>query len=229
VDAGMDYNTDHVSMQLNIFSNSINNYVFPERLSAGNGADSLVSDDGDLVPVYKYSSGKAELYGTEFTLDVHPHPLDWLHIGNSFGFVRGINLGKTDSSKYLPFMPAARWKSELRVNFKKIREKIGSFYAKIESDYNFAQNKFLAENNTETATPAYAIFNAGMGGDLLNRKGKVVCSLYFSANNIFNTAYQNHLSRLKYAPVNQATGRTGIFNMGRNFSVKLLVPLRLKG
>jgi iron complex outermembrane receptor protein len=229
LDAGVDYNTDHVSMQMNIFSNTINNYIFPERLHAGNGGDSLILDDGNFVPVYKYSSGKAELYGTEFMLDVHPHPLDWLHIGNSFGFVRGVNPGKADSSKYLPFMPAARWKSELRVNFKKVKNKIGSFYTKIESDYNFAQNKFLAENNTETATPSYIIFNAGMGGDLLNKDGKVICSLYFSVNNIFNTAYQNHLSRLKYAPANQATGRTGIFNMGRNFSVKLLVPLRFKG
>jgi iron complex outermembrane receptor protein len=38
-------------------------------------------------------------------------------------------------------------------------------------------------------------------------------------------AYQNHLSRLKYAAVNNATGRAGVYNMGRNFSVKVNVPL----
>jgi iron complex outermembrane receptor protein len=34
-------------------------------------------------------------------------------------------------------------------------------------------------------------------------------------------AYQNHLSRLKYAAINEATGRVGVFNMGRNFSFKV--------
>jgi iron complex outermembrane receptor protein len=43
-----------------------------------------------------------------------------------------------------------------------------------------------------------------------------------------NVAYQNHLSRLKYAPMNLATGRSGVFNVGRNFGLKILVPLSFK-
>jgi len=31
--------------------------------------------------------GKAQLRGGELTLDIHPHPLDWLHFENSFSFV----------------------------------------------------------------------------------------------------------------------------------------------
>jgi iron complex outermembrane recepter protein len=38
-------------------------------------------------------------------------------------------------------------------------------------------------------------------------------------------SYQSHLSRLKYAPENIATGRTGVFNMGRNVSLKLIIGL----
>ncbi|MFL5729102.1 MAG: TonB-dependent receptor [Cytophagaceae bacterium] len=229
LDAGFDYNTDHVSMQWDFFSNTINHYIFPERLRSRNGSDSVVSDQGISVPVYQYSSGRAELYGTEFSLDVHPHPLDWLHIENSFGFVRGLNLGNSDSSKNLPFIPPARWKSELKLKFKKAGESLSSFYFKIESDYNFAQHKFLAENSTERATPSYWLMNTGLGTDVLNSEGKTICSLYLSLNNIFNVAYQTHLSRLKYAPFNQATGRTGIYNMGRNFSIKVIVPLNIKG
>jgi prolyl-tRNA synthetase len=41
-------------------------------------------------------------------------------------------------------------------------------------------------------------------------------------------SYQNHLSRLKYASENLATGRMGVFNMGRNFSIKLNFPLSFK-
>jgi iron complex outermembrane recepter protein len=67
--------------------------------------------------------------------------------------------------------------------------------------------------------------NAGVGADFVNAKNKTLFSLSFSAINIADVAYQNHLSRLKYAEENLATGRTGVFNMGRNFSIKLNVPL----
>jgi iron complex outermembrane receptor protein len=43
-----------------------------------------------------------------------------------------------------------------------------------------------------------------------------------------NKAYQSHLSRLKYADKNQATGRTGVYNMGRNIGFKLVVPIDIK-
>jgi iron complex outermembrane receptor protein len=45
------------------------------------------------------------------------------------------------------------------------------------------------------------------------------------ALNLGDVAYQSHLSRLKYTDVNLATGRTGVFAMGRNFSVKVNIPL----
>jgi iron complex outermembrane receptor protein len=62
-----------------------------------------------------------------------------------------------------------------------------------------------------------------MGGDFIN-KGKILFSLYLAVNNLTDVAYQNHLSRLKYTSENLVTGRTGIYNMGRNMSVKLNIP-----
>jgi len=47
-------------------------------------------------------------------------------------------------------------------------------------------------------------------------------------NNLTDEAYQSHLSRLKYTPVNYATGRTGIYNMGRNLSFKLIFPINIR-
>jgi iron complex outermembrane receptor protein len=44
--------------------------------------------------------------------------------------------------------------------------------------------------------------------------------------NIADVAYQNHLNRLKYGPVNETSGRMGVFNMGRNYSLKINVPLQ---
>jgi iron complex outermembrane recepter protein len=68
------------------------------------------------------------------------------------------------------------------------------------------------------------LFNAGIGTDV-TVKGRTLFSLYISASNLTDVAYQSHLSRLKYSDVNNATHRTGVFNMGRNISFKIIVPV----
>ena len=89
----------------------------------------------------------------------------------------------------------------------------------------FDQDKPFTAYNTETATPGYTLINAGIGTDVISKKTKTLFSIYFTALNIADVAYQNHLSRLKYAEENLATGRMGVYNMGRNFSIKLNIPL----
>jgi iron complex outermembrane receptor protein len=49
--------------------------------------------------------------------------------------------------------------------------------------------------------------------------------IYLSADNLTNVAYQSHLSRLKYAPQNPLTGKNGVYNMGRNISLKVIFNL----
>ena len=79
-------------------------------------------------------------------------------------------------------------------------------------------------DDTETRTPAYTLLSLSVGTDL-NIHKKKVAELYVTAENLLNTAYQNHLSRLKYCDVNNATGRQGVFNMGRNIVFKVVVPI----
>ena len=98
---------------------------------------------------------------------------------------------------------------------------------KIGVDSYFKQNHFYEAFGTETATPGYTLLNAGIGTDIISKKGTLF-SIYISANNLTNVAYQSHLSRLKYLNENNATGRKGIYNMGRNFSIKLIVPIDIK-
>ena len=122
-------------------------------------------------------------------------------------------------------IPAARWVSELRGNFNKAGKSIHNLYVKVEADNTFKQDKPFTGYNTETSTDAYTILNAGAGADLVGKNKKTLLSIYLSLNNITDKSYQNHMSRLKYTDVNMATGRPGVFNMGRNFSVKINVPL----
>ncbi len=95
---------------------------------------------------------------------------------------------------------------------------------KFEVERTFAQKNAFTAFETETETPGYTLFNAGISTDV-KAKNNTLFSIYFNAMNITDVAYQNHLSRLKYAAVNEATGRQGVFNMGRNYTFKINIPL----
>jgi len=227
IDAGLIYNNEHVSFELAIFNNAIENYIFLQKLNSVFGGDSIV-DASDPVPTFQFVQGNANLYGGEFVIDIHPHPLDWLHFENSFAFVKGEQSNQPDSTKYLPFMPAPKIQSELRAKFKKVGSYISSLYLKVDVSYTFQQSEILSAFGTETPTAAYTLLNAGIGADIVSKKGNIMFSLSFAASNLLDVAYQSHLSRLKSAPENMANGRTGVFNMGRNFSMRLVVPLTFK-
>jgi len=227
VDAGVDINSDHVSFTGNLFYNAINDFIYYRKLIAAGGGDSIIVDGTEQFFAFRFNQSNANLYGLEFNLDIHPHPLDWLHFENSFSYVRGKLSAEQDGSKNLPFIPAARLIDELRCEFLKKGKSLKNFYVKLELDNTFDQDNAFTGFNTETNTSGYSLLNVGLGGDI-SRKGRTLFSLYLAGNNITDKAYQSHLSRLKYAPENMVTGRTGVFNVGRNFSVKLNVPFALK-
>jgi iron complex outermembrane recepter protein len=164
------------------------------------------------------------LRGFEASLDIHPHPLDWLHFENTLSFVRGTFANALDGSNNLPLIPAPRWISELRVDIAKKSKALHSTYLHAEMENTFSQEHPFTGYNTETATPGYTLFNAGIGTDIMH-DGKTRFSVHLAANNITDKAYQSHLSRLKYTDINNATGRRGVYNTGRNFSIRLNIPL----
>lgn len=230
MDGGIELNYEHFSVDLSAFYNRMNNFIFYRKLESALGGDSLVNNGGDFIPAFVFTQQDAKLSGLELMVDIHPHPLDWLHFENSFSFVRGRFDNKLDGDKTgsdnIPLIPAPRWNSEIRTDFKKAGKALRNLYASVELTKTFKQDKFFTGFDTETATDGYALLNAGLGADITGKK-KTLFSLYFSVNNITDVAYQNHLSRLKYTAENLVTGRTGVFNTGRNFSVKLNIPLPL--
>jgi len=229
VDGGVEFNTQHVSLGANVFYNHITDFIFSRKLISTTGTDSIPAEDNDEgFSAFKYQQTNANLYGGELMLDIHPHPIDWLHFENTFSYVRATASNATDSTKYLPNIPAARWLSELRGNFKKVNGCMRNAYIGLQMDMNFSQNNVFSAYETETPTDGYTLLNANLGTDFVNKNNKTLFSLHFAVNNIGDVAYQSHLSRLKYAPVNELTGRSGVFNMGRTFSVKVAVPIDFK-
>ena len=64
-----------------------------------------------------------------------------------------------------------------------------------------------------------------MGANVKAFNRKDFMNIYISAENLADVAYQSHLSRLKLAPQNPLTGRNGVYNMGRNLSLKVIFNL----
>ncbi len=220
LDYALGLNTTHITAELDLFSNSIKNFIFLHKLESTFGGDSIT----DGFQTFTYASGDAQLLGGEFSIDIHPHPLDWLHFENTFSYVSSTQKDQPDSTRYLPFTPGPKWVSELRATTKKLGKSLANAYIKISLEDYFMQDKFYAAFGTETATPGYTLFNLGIGTDVVSNH-TTLFSIYLNALNLTDVAYQSHLSRLKYEDVNNVTGRTGVYNMGRNFSLKVLVPI----
>lgn len=223
-DGGVDVNTSHVSLTASVFANMIDHFIFYRKLTSVFGGDSIVNADGKALMAFRFTQEKAALYGGECNMDIHPHPLDWLHFENTFSYVRGVFSQPVEGVKNIPYIPAARWITQLRGEFLKKGKKLNNLAVSIELDNSFSQNKAFTAYNTETPTPGYSLLNAGISTDIVN-KGRKLFTIIVAGNNLTDVAYQNHLSRLKYTDVNTVTGRMGVFNMGRNFSFKLNFPL----
>ena len=233
-DLGLDFTSRHVSAQLALFANRIDNYIFTHRIPGE-------IEEGYLT--YAYTQGDARLLGFEAGIDLHP--VHSLHFSNTFSYVdarlTNHDAPLTSENKYLPFTPAPRWSSELKWELfhhshttlghhhrsdAAHRSLLNNLYIAAGLDCYLKQTHIHSADNTETETPGYALLSLSAGTDILV-KGRKIAELYITADNLLNKAYQNHLSRLKYADENVVTGRRGVFNMGRNITFKLVIPIQI--
>ena len=219
-DFGIEVSGEHVLFSLSAFYNHIDNFIFYSKLSGSSGSDSLVAVDGEMIPAYKFGQHTTNLPGFEALIDIHPHPLDWLHWENSFSYVRGKFAEPVGETTNVPFIPAPKWSSEIRASLFPKCQRFQNTLFTIEGVNYFKQDHPFTSFGTETATPGYFLLNAGLSTSVFNGKKKLF-SVYLLGNNLTDMAYQNHLSRLKYTDANPVTGRSGVYSMGRNFMFKL--------
>ena len=213
-----------------VFNNNIYNYIYQARLNDASG-NPVVIVPGNST--YQYQQSGARLYGAEVSVNVHPQKAKWLNWNNSLAYVEGLNRNPEliarvgNAAKYLPFIPPLHGRSEIRVTFQKTSKILIKPYIKLEADVYDTQNHFYALDDTETATPGYTLWNMGCGSGFKNKESKTVLDVFLQVDNLFDKAYQSNLNRLKYFEYYQSTpnGKSGIYNIGRNISLKMIVPL----
>jgi iron complex outermembrane receptor protein len=126
--------------------------------------------------------------------------------------------------QYLPFMPPPRVLSRIAYDLVLGKQTVvRTITFKMDIVHSWAQNQYLGLYHTETPTTAYTLFNMGVYIDIRYTKDKTL-QLQLQGNNLINTAYQDHLSRLQYFEYYSAspTGHLGIYNMGRNICLRII-------
>ncbi len=227
-DAGVFYNGSGLEIGLELFNNQISNYIFLEKMLDAAG------QPVEMVPgntTYTYRQGSARLFGVDASLKYSPRFCNWLKLQSLISSVTGLNQDETllkqfgEAARYMPLISPLRIVSSVRVDFKNVSAVLQKPFLRLEADVFAAQRKIYAVQNTETATPGYQLVNAALGFDICRKNGSALASVDLQAENIFNLSYQSHLNRLKYFENYSVSpnGRSGIYNMGRNISIKAVI------
>lgn len=195
-DFSLHFHGSYLSIDFALFYNQIKDYIY-------------LSPSGELTPeglnIYTFTQSNASLYGGEESIHFHPRSLPYLHIVSKFSHV----VGKQENGDYLPFIPAAKWRNEIRIE----TDKIGFLLnpgIKI-SSLSAMQQEHPAPS--ESVTNAYTILNLQLNSAIKIFRTKV--KIAFAVENLTDKAYFDHLSTLK---------ELNYLNQGRNFTFSVLIP-----
>ena len=221
-DTTLRYATDKIQMELSVFRNSINNYIY--SVSTG----TIDSDSG--LGIYKYRQDKALLEGGEFSIQAQL--TKWMVIIGGIDILQGtiskkvepLTLLQSDpdlysiqsdlNSKYLPRMTPNRSRLGFRFTTKDIFGLKNPYFL---LNGNFIQGQYKVDK-LETPTRGYNLYDLGLGAEIpAISNGTDYATFDFSVQNIFNTSYVSNLSRYRdYA-----------LNPGINMTFKVNIPFTL--
>ncbi len=195
LDLSMHYIQKNISFGVAGFYNLINHYIF-------------ISPTGSGLPVYRYEQSNSKLFGGEAEIHYHPEPAQWLHFRATYSNV----IGRQSNGDYLPFIPANKVNFEIRAEKDELLF-FRNVFVSANSHTAFDQNLPAPD---ETATPGYTLFDVSVGGAF--RAADQIIIMSFSATNVLDRKYVDHLSTLKEVHMSDPE---------RNVSLALRVPFEV--
>lgn len=226
-DVGVSVRFKNFSADVSAFNNNIQNYIYLNLVTDANG-NAILDAQGNKT--YQYQQAAAQLYGAEIWFGIHPEKLNRFRLDNSLAVVYGFNRKKMYEDKgvngeYLPLIPPLKLVSSISQEVNPDSKCFASVTPKIEIEFSATQNRYLGLNNTETPTSAYVLLNCGIVTEIKYSKTQTL-QFQIQANNLFDKSYQSNLSRLKYFEyyTQSPNGHLGIYNMGRNVCLKIVLP-----
>jgi iron complex outermembrane recepter protein len=217
-----------VTAELSVFYNHISNFIYAQQLGSVLGGDSLNNSTPGFpdAPVFMYSQTDATLTGAEAMLDIHPASVKWFDWYTGYSFVSADMKNVPDSLNIIPFISPARLRSEVTISTAHLGKAFGNSYFRIGVNHTFEATKtgYYRGDKLEP-TPAYTLLYIGLGADIVAHHKKLF-SVFLNVDNLTDLNYIDYLSRYKFATnfVNGADQKY-VYNMGRNISMRILVPL----
>jgi iron complex outermembrane receptor protein len=200
-DFGTDLSFNNFDLQFSAFGSYYNDYIYLSPTARF----SPLPDAGQL---FKYQQTDALYCGGELSWSYKI--IRSLSLKQSYDYVWNINL---ESMLGLPFTPAATIRSQIRIELPNNYKSFEKAYFEISHRYSFAQNRV---DRNEKTTPAYQLFDLGLGSTIKIKKQQIVIG--FQVQNLFNTAYLQHLSRYRLLNLPE---------QGRNLVFMLKIPFEL--
>ena len=191
VDATVEYTNTDVSVSVNGYINSINDYIYINP----------TVETVDVLQVYRWVQNDAQINGIETNLQVHPTTAKWFE-----GYIKaGLQRGKLKNSKGdLPYIPASKlitgltWKKDACKKWQQL-------YTTLQLSY-YGEQKNVAQ--FEEATDGYFLADLFIGASPAIGKQHRWSFTAFCTN-LFNKGYFNHLSLIKTIDVREAGRNIG--------------------
>jgi outer membrane receptor protein involved in Fe transport len=214
VESGLRYQGGRAAGTLTVYRNAVSDYIYMENT----GRTRVVNGNPRIV--YKNRQTDARIRGIEVGGDVEVLPL--LVLEGSYMALRSENLTTGES---LPLMPADQLRASLRWSPSRLGALQGP-YVRFGGRHSWAKRiagptePFAEFDNNPlgygiSSTPAYAVYEAGVGGRLV--MGTQVLDVHLEATNLFDLAYRDFLDTQKGFALAQ----------GRNVSLRLSAPFSL--
>ncbi len=202
IDLGAYWKFGKFNGNLAFYFNYFDNYIylgptFPARFSP-------LPESGQI---FQYRQDDA-IY-TGFELQWNWDVMDWIALNQAVDFVQSYN-PKTKLA--LPFTPQPAIRTD--INFSPIESSwLEDFYIEISHQHHFAASGSLRIDRSEQATPAYELWDLGVGSTL--HFGKQEINIKCQVQNLLDTRYLAHLSRYRIINVPE---------QGRNIVLTIKVP-----
>ncbi len=158
--------------------------------------------------VYRYSQNDAIFTGVECFAEYHP--IKALHLEVNADYVHSYNV---QTQLGLPFTPPLRVRFNAQFEAPMEGRRISDFYFGATSTFVSSQKNV---DRNEKSNAAYSLVDAFAGASFTVGKEKI--ELKFSAFNLFDTKYINHLSIYKLLNLPE---------QGRNFNLILRIPFTI--
>lgn len=202
LDIGVYYESEKMHGSLSYYFNYFDNYIY-----LGPTFPARFSNLPEAGQIFQYRQDDAIYTGFELQWDWDFLPK--LELSQAADYVQSYN---PQTGLALPFTPQPSVRTDLIYSpFE--NNMVTDFYLELAHEYHFAAEGRLRIDRSETATPAYQLWDFGMGLDF--EFGEQSFYLKFRVENLMNSRYLAHLSRYRVINVPE---------QGRNFILSLKVP-----